>query len=413
MSFFPPLRKEAKNGKILLWSIETKAVPKGAEGEIIIHHGYEDGIQQVEKKLVTEGKNIGKRNETSAREQAILNARSIWSKKIDQGYTEYDEEGVTVLDSPPPSPPRSNSSAATTATTVATNSIASSKAAPIDTEVPMPMLAHKLSEKEKHVKYPCFVQPKYDGTRSIGLRGLGKGVPCLFSRQRKAYPHLEHIQAVLQKLPKGSPLDGELYTTKHKFQKIVGLVKQKTIKEEDKEKHNDIQLHVYDIVDDTKTFEERYAELQKLFKDYASVIGSVLQLCPTVRITKKEDLKPKHDEYVAAGFEGLMIRNPKGLYAVGQRSADLLKMKEFEDDEFEVVDFYEGEGREAGCVMWRCKTKDGKLFGCRPEGTHEERAALLRRGPSFIGKMLTVRFQELTGDGVPRFPVGVAFRDYE
>jgi DNA ligase-1 len=400
MSSFPTLRKEAKNGKILLWSIETKNVPEG--GEIIVHHGYEGGIQQVEKKLVTEGKNIGKRNQTSAREQSILDARSIWSKKQDQGYAEYDDEEV-LEDSPPPS----NSSAA------ATNSIASSKAAPIDTEVPMPMLAHKLSEKEKHVKYPCFCQPKYDGTRSIGRRGLGKGVPCLFSRQRKAYPHLEHIQAVLQKLPKGSPLDGELYTTKHKFQKIVGLVKQKTIKEEDKEKHNDIQLHVYDIVDHEKPFEERYAELEKLFKDYASVIGSVLQLCPTIRITKKEDLKPKHDEYVAAGYEGLMIRNPKGLYAVGQRSADLLKMKEFEDDEYEVVDFYEGEGREAGCVMWRCKTKDGKLFGCRPEGTHEERAALLRRGASFVGKMLTVRFQELTEDGVPRFPVGVAFRDYE
>jgi DNA ligase 1 len=397
MATFPPLRKEAKTGKISLWSIEVKAVAEG--GEIISRHGYEDGVQQVEKKLVTEGKNIGKKNETSPLEQSIKDARTIWSKKIDQGYTEYDKDRD-------PSP--SNSSA-----TVATNSIASSKAAPIDTEVPMPMLAHKLSEKEKHVKYPCFVQPKYDGTRSIGLPGQGKGVPCLFSRQRKAYPHLEHIQAVLQKLPKGSPLDGELYTTKHKFQKIVGLVKQKTIKEEDKEKHNDIQLHVYDIVDDTKTFEERYAELQKLFKDYASVIGSVLQLCPTVRITKKEDLKPKHDEYVAAGFEGLMIRNPKGLYAVGQRSADLLKMKEFEDDEYEVVDFYEGEGREAGCVMWRCKTKDGKLFGCRPEGTHEERAALLRRGAFFVGKMLTVRFQELTGDGVPRFPVGVAFRDYE
>jgi DNA ligase-1 len=208
-------------------------------------------------------------------------------------------------------------------------------------------------------------------------------------------------------------LDGELYTTKHKFQKIVGLVKQKTIKEEDREKHNDIQLHVYDIVDTKKTFEERYAVLQKLFKDYTSVIGSVLQLCPTVRITKKEELKARHDEYVAAGYEGLMLRNPKGLYAVGQRSADLLKMKEFFDDEYEVVDFYTGEGREADCVMWQCKTKDGKVFGCRPEGTHEERSEILKDAASYIGKMLTVRYQELTNDGLPRFPVGVAFRDYE
>ena len=113
------------------------------------------------------------------------------------------------------------------------------------------------------------------------------------------------------------------------------------------------------------------------------------------------------------GFEGLMFRNAKGLYDVGQRSADLLKMKDFFDDEFEVIDFYEGEGREAGCVMWRCKTKDGKVFGCRPEGTHEERAEFLKEAKDYVGKMLTIRYQELTKDGLPRFPVGVAFRDYE
>jgi DNA ligase-1 len=395
MATFPKLIGEAKSGKTKVWSIEVVEIPGG--GSIVSRHGYEGGVIQMEEKEVIVGKNIGKKNETTALQQAIQDARTTWTKKIASGYKEVMSGGG------------SNSSSSA----VATKSLTESRASVIDAEIPMPMLAHKLSDKKKHAKMPCFGQPKFDGTRSVALCGLAKGSPCLFSRQRKAYPHLEHIQAVLQKLPKGLVLDGELYTTKHKFQKIVGLVKQKTIKEEDKEKHNDIQLHVYDIIDAVKTFEERFAILEKLFRDYGSVIGSVLQLCPTVKITKESDLKVKHDEYVAAGYEGLMIRNPAGLYAVGQRSADLLKMKEFEDDEFEVVDFYTGEGREEGCVMWRCKTKDGKVFGCRPEGTHEERAVILRDAASYIGKMLTVRYQELTGDGLPRFPVGIAFRDYE
>ncbi len=147
--------------------------------------------------------------------------------------------------------------------------------------------------------------------------------------------------------------------------------------------------------------------------EFKALIGSTLVLCPTVLLKKKEDFKVKHDEYVAAGFEGLMLRNLKGRYAVGDRSVDLLKMKEFQDDEYEVVDFYEGEGREAGCVMWRLKTAEGKEFGCRPEGTHEERGEMLKEAASYVGKKLTVRFQELTKDGIPRFPVGVAFRDYE
>jgi len=399
MASFPPLQKEAKTGKISLWSIEVKAVAEG--GQISSRHGYEDGVQQVETKLITEGKNIGKKNETTALQQAIQDARTSWNKKIASGYAQIEDEE----DEEAPS------GGAGKAAKAGAKSLEGSKAAAIEIDVPMPMLAHKLAEKEKHVKFPAFVQPKFDGTRSVGLCGV-EG-PCLFSRQRKAYPHLEHIQAVLKKLPKGLVLDGELYTTKHKFQKIVGLVKQKTIKKEDLDKHNDIQLHVYDIVDAEKTFEERFAVLQKLFKDYAVVIGSVLQLCPTTLVSKKEDLKPKHDEYVAAGYEGLMLRSLKGLYAIGDRSVDLLKMKDFFDDEYEVVGFYEGEGREAGCVMWKCKTKEGKEFGCRPEGTHAERAELFKTGGSYVGKKLTVRFQELTKDGLPRFPVGVAFRDYE
>ena len=409
MATFPPLQKEAKTGKISHWSIEVKAVADG--GQIVSRHGYEDGVMQVEKKLITEGKNIGRKNETSALQQAIQDARTSWNKKIAAGYAEVDD-GEEDEDEDEDMAHGGAGRAPKKSVAAASKSLESSKAAAVDVEVPMPMLANKLADKEKHVVFPWFAQPKFDGTRSVGICGEGEG-PCLFSRQRKAYPHLEHIQAVLRKLPEGLVLDGELYTTKHKFQKIVGLVKQKTIKKDDLDKHNDIQLHVYDIVDAEKTFEQRFTVLQKLFKDYTAVIGSVLQLCPTVLIRKKEDLKPKHDEYVAAGYEGLMLRNPKGLYLINQRSSDLLKMKDFFDDEFEVVDFYEGEGRERGCVMWKCKTKAGQEFGCRPEGTHEERAELFKEGGAYVGKMLTIRYQELTKDGLPRFPVGVAFRDYE
>jgi len=102
-----------------------------------------------------------------------------------------------------------------------------------------------------------------------------------------------------------------------------------------------------------------------------------------------------------------------GMYNVGNRSADLLKMKEFQDDEFEITGFYEGEGGEKGLVLWKCKTKDDKEFGCRPQGTHEDRRELFKHGADYVGKMLTVRYQELTKDGIPRFPIGIAVRDYE
>jgi DNA ligase-1 len=38
---------------------------------------------------------------------------------------------------------------------------------------------------------------------------------------------------------------------------------------------------------------------------------------------------------------------------------------------------------------------------------------LFQNGSEYVGKKLTIRFQELTDEGLPRFPVGIAFRDYE
>jgi ATP-dependent DNA ligase len=387
MASFEPLTSVSKGGKIMDWSIEVKG--EGGYGVITVTRGYRGGAVQTDTKTVSEGKNLGKKNETTPLEQAILEARTTWNKKQAEGY-------VVVA---------SNSSSSNSAAA----SMPASRATELILSAPLPMLANKWPERKKYIQFPCLVQPKYDGTRTIAMCGLEEG-PCLFSRQRKAYAHLEHIQAIVRKLPKGLILDGELFTTKAHFQTIVGLAKKKTLTEEDRVQHNLLELHCYDIVDPVKPFHERYAILQDLFR---TIIGSTLQLCPTKEVAKESELKPAHDAYVAAGYEGLMIRNKTGLYAVGDRSNDLLKMKEFEDDEFKIIGFYEADGAEKGCVMWRCVTPKGVEFGCRPEGTREDRQELFKHGVEYVGKMLTVRYQNLTPDGVPRFPVGITIRDYE
>jgi len=392
MATFTPLKDEAKGGKTLLWSIRVKEV--GGCGEITVTRGYEGGAVQTDVKMIEEGKNIGKKNETSPVQQAILEARNAWNKKVAAGYVE-----VVAA---------SNSSASNSAA-----AIAADRSTAVTTTVPMPMLANKWDERKKHIKAPCFIQPKFDGTRAGGICGLPEGTPCILSRQRKAYPQLGHIQAILRKLPKGLILDGELYNHDMKFQNIVGLVKKKTLTKEELPLHNRIQFHVYDIIDTTLPFHARLKVLQDLFKANRALFSDVIHLCPTEEVAKLEDLDAKHDAYVAAKYEGLMVRNRDGMYDAGNRSNDLLKLKKFQDDEFEIIGFKDGEGREEGCVIWQCQTKDKKLFFCRPEGTLEEKKELFEHGDDYIGKLLTIRYQELTADGIPRFPVGVTIRDYE
>ena len=94
-------------------------------------------------------------------------------------------------------------------------------------------------------------------------------------------------------------------------------------------------------------------------------------------------------------------------------------MKSMMDKEFPIVDFKEGKGQDIGTVIWICSINDAAAaspnmeFSVRPRGTRDERKVWFENAGTFIGKMLTVRFQEWSKDGIPRFPVGIAIRDYE
>ena len=119
-----------------------------------------------------------------------------------------------------------------------------------------------------------------------------------------------------------------------------------------------------------------------------------------------------HNTWVADAYEGLMLRNKQGPYE-HSRSRHLQKYKEFEDDEFEIVGFKEGVGNDKGTIVFKCVTKEGISFDCRPRGTVEYRKELFEDGENLIGKPLTVRYQGYGSQGAPRFGVGISIRDYE
>lgn len=408
VSAFPKLWDISLTGKCKVWQIEVQETTEG-HGLIRTEYGYEDGKKMVNEKVVDKGKNVGKKNETTPVQQALVEARATWSKKKDAGYKESAGAagGAGAAGS---AGAAGGAGAGTTADDAASAvSAPASRAKSIAIDVPLPMLAHDFHKRGKDIKFPCFVQPKLDGTRCVAICGPGGG--GLYSRNRKTYPNLGHIKGVIAGLPAGLILDGELYSDELSFQEIVGLVKSEKLKADQVAKEPKIQLWVYDIVDASTGFADRFKRLQELFASLGD--GSPLRLVETVECKAVADIKGFHDKYVDGGFEGVMLRNVGGKYNIGHRCKELQKFKEFEDNEFEVTGFAEGEGVEAGCVVWRCKTEDGKGFACRPRGSHEERRALLTAARSYIGKKLTVRYQELTTDGIPRFPVGIAFRDYE
>jgi hypothetical protein len=130
-------------------------------------------------------------------------------------------------------------------------------------------------------------------------------------------------------------------------------------------------------------------------------------------VKTKSDLPVVHKQYMDAGYEGTMIREASSVYEIGKRSNYLLKLKDFKTDEYKVIGMRECAGKDVGTPIWVCTTENGQEFTVRPEGTQEKRRDMFKNGDRYIGKMLTVKYQNLTDLGVPRFPVGIVFRDYE
>ena len=160
--------------------------------------------------------------------------------------------------------------------------------------------------------------------------------------------------------------------------------------------------------DRSKTFVDRF---NSFARGRISAAADCLVSVETPLIRTEEALMSYEDQCHNDGYEGVMARNIQSQYLFGYRSKDLLKVKRFLDEEYEIVDFTHGTSIELECIVFVCKTKDDQTFSVRPVGTHEERKVMYKNGASYIGKMLTVKYQELSNDGVPRFPVGLHIRE--
>jgi DNA ligase-1 len=270
------------------------------------------------------------------------------------------------------------------------------------------MLAHVYDPKSKTkvktpIVYPCFVQPKLDGLRCLIYMSDGKIITQ--SRTGGIFTTMDHITSGLKPFFDLRPaviLDGELYTNQYPFEELVGLIKRKNV---DDPRIREVHFHIYDIVSPNG-----YAERRQFILDNQHLFPATFEVVKTEEATTVDDFKAKFTEYVQEGYEGIMLRNKKGAY-VNNRSHDLQKYKEFEEDEFRIVGFREAEGRDSGTVIWRCATKTGDEFDCRPVGSVEHRKQLFQNAQANIGKLLTIKFQELSEKGIPRFLSGKSIRD--
>lgn len=381
----PMLYKRNNKNKITRWNVGV--IPSSTVSnayEIITTYGEVGGAIQTHIKYLDKGK--AKR---TAHEQALSEAKSKWNEKKNKEAFSISIEALGSV------------------------------------RTVRPMLANTF-DKTKYDKpsnaykipFPCYVQRKYDGIRC--LAHIENNNLVLESRKGVAFSHFDTIRQKLVELLSAYPthmsfyLDGELYTDLLPFEKINGATRITLGKATpiDLENINKIKYHIYDVYspdNPTLTYKQRMEIMEDLNR-YLSPTEPVT-IVHTDDVESIDDIKRLHDVFVQEGFEGIMIRDPIGVYEVDKRSKYLQKYKEFMEEEFNIVGFHDGIALDKGLVIWDCETSTGMRFSARPRGTHEYRRELFENATQYIGKKLTVIFQEYSTDGVPRFPVGKDIRD--
>ena len=387
-------RKSSSNNSKKVWQIKTKIEPELNKITLITESGELGGHLKSNQKILSNIKLSSKKGITSLEKYAEEQAKKLFNNKKKEGYIEYNNNNENDINNAeePKKMEEENENTINKKITIRTY---------------YPMLAHRYNEKKSEIKFPCYVQPKLDGVRCVVVGNK------LYSRNGNRFPVLPHIENELKIYNKNNLiLDGELFTDDINFEKIVGLVKKYKKSEEDETNSLKIYLNVFDYIDKQLPFSKRLINLNEFFEKNKNM--KYIRQVKTEECPQEKNIEEFLEKYTKEKYEGLIIRNKSGLYEENTRSVNLQKLKKFIDEEFEIIDYTTpDQGKEVGCVIWICKTKEGKKFNVRPSGNYQERKKLYREAKKYIGKMLTVRYQELTNGHVPRFPVGVTIRDYE
>jgi len=389
------------------------------------------------------GKNKGRKNETSDEEQAKLEADRIWTKQLDKGYKPKCDEGKLLYSRVMKEKKKSGGVNRTASTQIRAKTIsekANNLSVNLEKEI-IPMKAQTWDLKDdknpnsvlpRVLKYfdfdkGVYVQWKLDGFRCIA-RLQEDGSVALTSNRNKQYPWFQNLRkevsVFLRKLPSLDGLDCELYahsmvdqgnffSDSQRFsiiQSICGVSRKKPHPMEDQ-----ICLYVFDLVDTSGKYnqKERFKLLKNLFSDGGKFPH--IKLVETHLISCPEEVNEYHGKFAEQGYEGVIIRNWDLKYAPGKRSAKMRKFKYFMDEEYPIVGIDLDAGVDFEHFVWVCalpgESSISKTFKVKPKGTREEKKEWYFHREEFIGKLLTVKFQEYTEDGIPRFPRGVKFRD--
>jgi len=341
------LYKKDHKGKMRFWEIFVE------DDELTVNFGTINGEIQQHTEYV-DGNTLREPDE-----QALLKAESKISNRIKRGFRHTIEEAELYDGS---------------------NELGYHK----------PMLAARW-DKMKNVDYEnSTYQHKFDGHRCLITNDSGEKIA--YSRNGKLIHTINHVLADMD-IPEGVTIDGELYIHNMKLQKIASLVKR------NQPDSKLLKFHCYDTIA-KENFEDRLKFIRTLRLGQNAHVVDAIPFTFSVKHMLKESIN--------LGYEGLIVRPNTGfVYEDGKRSKGLIKVKQFIDGEFLIVDITSSKD---GWAILHCITDVGEKFTASAPGNMQEKRNALIDKHIVIGRYVRLEFAMWTNDKIPFHPVAIGYR---
>lgn len=228
----------------------------------------------------------------------------------------------------------------------------------------------------------AYVSEKYDGWRMIYDHGV------FYTRRGNVINLHPSLYKQMALLPQDVIYDGELWMGYGTFSMIAGVDVETP----------DVTFKVFDIIG-PDTFEKRLLKLQGFFK---KIHMSSVHLVEHKRFTDEKDIIEYYDMIIHRGGEGIVLRNPKGLYESDTRSKNVLKKKPCERAELLVVGHYSTPASLAVGIVSSliCETIDGNRL----------KVTVHTKDPAPVGSVIVIEHSQFTVSGLPKFPRYIGIR---
>lgn len=374
------LYKKATNGNTQEWQIFVEG------DKFWTVHGKLGGKLITGKPTICTPKNVGRSNATTGEEQAILEAQAKWTKRTENHYREdiadIDDEEQTFF---------------------------------------KVTLAKSYDKRKPKVEFPALYNHKLDGIRYVARADVGH------SRNGKPLGGLFAVKDALKPFFEAYPdaiLDGEAFNVdfNDKFEDLVSLIKRdeaKLTQEMKVEITAFVQYHVYDVaridgLTENDSYLARFNRFWEIIENEFPEIKQFVKKVDNIVVNSHDEIDVAYQKSIELGYEGGILRYDKPYEC--KRTWNLLKIKTFMDEEFEILAINEGVGNKIGVAgSMTLKHPDGRTFNSNIKGGFKLYKRIWDDRDTLVGSTATCKFFEYTSDGIPRFPyiIKIAREDYE